>query len=587
MLHRLQIQNLAIIDALTLDFSEGFTVLTGETGAGKSIIIGALNLILGERASSDDVRTGCDSATVEALFDISALDRVRECMVALNLPLAGGELVIRREISAQGRSRCLVNGCLVPLGQLRSIGDLLVDLHGQHQHQSLLKVELHREILDLFGGTPIRNALETYRELYARHSHVLSCLKNLDRDEREKARLEGLLEYQVKEINDAGLEPGEEETWIEESRRLKHADVLLGNTLSANDLLHEGEVESATVTSLLSRCAALITEAAHLDPSLEELRTRIESALSEIEDIASQVRSYSSEIEHNPQRLEEVEDRLHLIHKLKAKYGTTIQEILTERDRFEQELHALTHSREEQERLEREAAELEKEMAGAAETLSGLRRKFGDIFSDGLRAHLKELEMPSTRFQVRLVREAVLEGRAALDEDGDTPALSERAILFPDGKRYHVYDSGVDRVEFMISPNPGEALKPLRKIASGGELSRIMLALKLLMRSMDKIPTLVFDEIDTGISGHTGARIGDKMIQLGKEYQVICITHLPQIASKAAYHLAVTKVRQKQRTLTRVVRLDHEQRLQEIARLLGGKTDSSIALSHAQELLQE
>lgn len=574
MLTRLQIRDLAIIDKLTLDLSGGFTALTGETGAGKSIIIGAMNLVLGERASSDDVRTGCDQAVVEALFDIEGHGPLCTALSEWNLGGEGNELVIRREISAQGRSRCLVNGRLAPLGQLKSIGDLLADLHGQHQHQSLLKVELHRVIVDAFGGADLLKGIEAFGKLYARHGEVVRRLDSLNRDEREIERQKDLLEYQVREIEEAHLDPGEDTALEEDRRRLQHADVLLQNAAAAWDLLFEGEVEAATVEEMVSRCEKLLAESARLDPSLQNLEERLAAARLELSDISSTLRSYADGLEHDPARLQEVEDRVYLIGQLKKKYGATIDEILEKKDRFEEELHELTHSREEQERLEAELGDVVKKLARAAEELSKKRKKVGDRFASGICRELKELEMPGVKFQVKLDRETGGEENA-------------RAIPFPRGKRYVIHEAGVDQVEFLISPNEGEDVKPLKKIASGGELSRIMLALKVLMRSQDQVPTLVFDEIDTGISGRTGARIGQKMSALGDHYQVICITHLPQIAVKAAEHFAVRKVKEKHRTLTRVERLNTNDRLAEVARLLGGKADSPIARRHAKELMAE
>jgi DNA repair protein RecN (Recombination protein N) len=488
----------------------------------------------------------------------------------------------------------MVNGRILPLAQLREIGDFLVDLHGQHQHQSLLKVELHREILDAFGGKSLAGASAAFQGLHAQYLDIVAKLRILDKDERELARQKDLLEYQLNEIEGTGLEPEEDEALEEEIRRLKHADELLKNTAQAIDLLFEGEVEEATAASLVSRSEALLDDAARLDPSLQELADRLAAARAEIEDIASMLRSYSAGLEHNPARLAEAEDRLHLIRQLKAKYGDTIEEILEERDRIERELHTLTHSREEKERLEARRAKIEKDLVRAAEKLSRERRRAGDAFSKGLRVLLEELDMPEVRFEVRLDREVIDPGaRGRDDQPRGTEARqadrqgSAHSIRFPDGKLYRIHEAGVDRVEFLISPNPGEELRPLRKIASGGELSRIMLALKVLMRSLDQVPTLIFDEIDTGIGGKTGARIGEKMAELGEGYQVLCITHLPQIAAQAGAHFAVTKLQQGKRTLTRVEGLDGDDRLEEIARLLGGKADSPIARRHAKELLAQ
>ena len=610
MLLRLHIEDLAIIDALTLDFTDGFTALTGETGAGKSIILGALNLVMGERASSDDVRTGCESAVAEALFDVSACARLRDLLAEWGLlegdvvlptgvfgkkrpgtPNGPVDLVLRREIGAQGRSRCLANGRMVTLAQLRQIGDRLVDLHGQHQHQSLLRVETHREILDGFGDGEHVRALGEYRALFERYSAVVARLRSLNRDEREIERQKGVLEYQLREISEAELTPGEDAVLDEERRRLTHAEALKHNATEANDLLYEGENCPAAVADLVAQVAALAAESVRLDPSLGAVAERLEAVRAEVDDLAATLRSYAEDLEHDPERLSEIEDRLHLIRQLKRKYGGTIEEILEKAGQFERELHTLTHGREEQERLEAERAQLEREVAQAAERLSAKRRETGERFSKGLQRQLKDLEMTAVRFEVRLDREES-GGKPLVSEDGDEagdsrhePSKAGDCLLFPDGKRYRVHDYGVDLVEFLFSPNVGEALKPLRKIASGGELSRIMLGLKVLLRSQDQVPTLIFDEIDTGISGRTGTAVGEKMADLGGRYQVVCITHLPQIAARAAHHFVVRKTQQKGRTLTRVERLDTVERQAEIARLLGGEPDSAIARRHASELL--
>ncbi|MBU0754769.1 MAG: DNA repair protein RecN [Planctomycetes bacterium] len=614
MLLRLHIENLAIIDRLTLDFEPGFTALTGETGAGKSIILGALNLVLGERASSDDVRSGCPGALVEALFDLTKLTALHELLGTLHLndqePAAGAiasnsetapinELVIRREVSANGRSRCLINGKLVPLAQVKTIGEHLVDLHGQHQHQSLLKVELHREILDDFGGRPLIRCLETYEAQFQAYRRLLQKIQALDRNEQEVARQQGLLEFQINEIDELELSPGEDESLELERLRLQHADLLLRNSALISNILFEGEGEPATASGLISRCESLLHEAARVDPSLQSLQERLESSRAEIDDIAATLRSFAAEMEHQPSRLEEVEDRIHSISRLKKKYGNTVEAIFEARNRFEEELYSLTHRREELEQLHALRIKLEKDLAKAADDLTLARQKTGETFSKGLLRQLKELDMPGVRFEVRLEKEIMDATRRDLSagrpgEDEAIPAQSQPQVVTGgvyvtglDGKRVRLHDKGADLVEFLISTNPGEDLKPLRKIASGGELSRIMLSLKALMRTLDQVPTLIFDEVDTGISGRTGARIGEKMADLGKEYQVICITHLPQIAAQAQAHFAVTKKRQGRRTLTRVDRLLDEQRLEEIARLLGGPVDSAIARKHARELLAQ
>lgn len=584
MLLRLYIHDLAIIDDLTLEFSSGFTALTGETGAGKSIIIGALNLLLGERASNDDVRTGAKAALVEALFDVTGRSSIEALLKELNLAedMESGELILRREVSAQGRSRCMVNGRLVPLAQMRRLGDLLVDLHGQHQHQSLLRIETHRVLLDAYGGVPLRKALDTYSEAYARYGRLSAQLRALDRDERDIERQKGLLEYQLNEIRDVAPEAGEDEALEEELQRLRHSDALKRDAFYVVDVLLEGEAQETTVLGLLGLCEESMQGATRLDGSLEEYATRLVDARAELDDLALSLRSYAAGLEHDPVRLSDAEDRLHALSQLKRKYGATLGEVLVAAERFAEELDALVHSDEARERLEAEVAGVALDLAQAAEMLSAKRRTVGEKFSKDLRAELKQLEMPDVRFEVRLDRDK--NGELASEEE-DAPVAEGSLIEFPDGVRYRVYAHGVDQVEFLLSPNAGEGLKPLRRIASGGELSRIMLALKVIMRKLDQVPTLIFDEIDTGISGKTGRRVGEKMLALGKGYQVLCITHLPQIAAQATKHFAVRKSKERRRTLTRVNLLDNQARCGEIARLLGGDPESDVALEHARELL--
>ena len=604
MLQHLHIQDLAIIDSLDLEFGEGFTVLTGETGAGKSIIIGALNLVLGERASSDDVRSGCDAARVEATFRVSGNERIARALAEYQLAPDGesDDLPIRREVSAQGRSRCVINGVAAPLWQLRRIGDLLVDLHGQHQHQSLLRVELHREILDACGGAPVLRARANWRETFMRFREVTARLRRADRDAREAERHKGLLEYQLQEIRSAAPEPGEDAALEEERRRLEHAEALLEHTAGANEILYEGENVGATAADLLGRATDMLEAAATLDPSLGEAAARLAAQRAEIEDVCVILRDYASGLESDPARLQTVDDRLHTLGRLKKKYGATVGEVLEAADRFEKELGDLTLTTEDRGKLEKERLALEKELVRLAGELTDARRKAAERFSKDLRKELKQLEMPNVRFEVRIEPERIdapVTDHAEEEEDGPpddgpdfaletepaTKAPSSVAIPIAGAGLCRVHEHGADAVEFLISPNPGEELRPLRRIASGGELSRIMLALKVLLTGIEQVHTLVFDEIDTGISGRTGVRIGEKMVALGDDRQVVCITHLPQIAAQATTHYVVEKTEEKKRTLTRVRNVDGADREREIARLLGGEPDSELARSHARELL--
>lgn len=592
MLQSLRIRNLAIIDELELEIQPGFTALTGETGAGKSIIIGALNLILGERASSEDVRSGCEKAEVEALFELGPQTPAAKWLQQWDPEMeAGEELIIRREVSAQGRSRAFINGRITPLRQLRELGDLLTDLHGQHQHQSLLHVENHRAILDDQSGEEGERARSAFAELYQKHRKLRKTLNKLNRDEREVERQKGILEFQIHEIHEADPAPDEMEALQEERERLRHVDSLRQHTAFSVEALYEGENLDHTVTDLLGRCEEEMTAAARMDPSLESTVELIAEARVRVEEAVNALRTYGEKLEADPQRLEEIEARLHLLKTLCRKYGGSLPEVLAEAERMEEELHGLTHQDEEQERLRKELEGLEKNLGAAAEKLTACRKKTAQGFAKSLLTHLKDLDMAKARFEARV--EPMTEKPAPEDEEEDgeeepLPKPAESALIpLPDGQMVRVNETGADQVEFLISPNAGEELKPLRKIASGGELSRIMLALKALTRSQTRVPVLVFDEIDTGISGQTGSRVGEKMARLAENCQVLCITHLPQIAARASHHFAVEKEVVKKRTLTRLKVLKKEDREKEIARLLGGETDSVIALEHARQLLAQ
>lgn len=609
MLEHLEIQDLAIIDALSIDFSRGFCALTGETGAGKSIIIGALNLILGERASSEDVRSGRPRARVEAVFHIADCPSVKEALGEFDLMPDGDsdQLIVRREVSAQGGSRCIVNGVSAPLWQVRRLGDHLVDLHGQHQHQSLLHVELHREIVDAVGGKPLASAKNEWRDLFARYRQVCTRLAALDRDRRELERRKDLLRYQLEEIEGAGLEPGEDEALAAERTRLEHAESLMQLAGGACELLYEGEHATAAA-DLMAQALEMVERAARLDVSLGALAERLGAVRADLEDAALQLRDYASGLDSDPARLAAVSDRLHTIGRLKKKYGASVDDILEAAEGFRREFEGLSVSEENREALEAERDALEKRLAQAGDALSAQRRKAAARFARDIKAQLADLEMPDVRFEVRIEREPLAapekkddggeELQSDAPDDGDTerPRFGERhgggsssgpssTVRFEDAGPCRVYEHGADSVEFLISPNPGEDLRPLRRIASGGELSRIMLALKVILSGREQVPTLVFDEIDTGISGRTGARIGEKMAALGQERQLICITHLAQIAARAERHYAVRKGREGNRTLTRVEALGGEARELEIARLLGGEVDSAVARKHAGELL--
>jgi DNA repair protein RecN (Recombination protein N) len=569
MIRELRIHNLAIIEELELELGPGLNILTGETGAGKSIILGALRLVLGERASSDDIRTGAKNAAVEASIEGPLPSPVRDILeeAGISAQDQGDDLILRRELAPGGKSKAVVNGRLTPIHQLKALGDQLVDLHGQHQHQSLLNPERHIEALDAFAETAPQ--LRKMAAAHARWSATQGDLARLQGDERALERERAMLGHQVDEIAKADLRPGEEEELTAQRTRLRNAERLRQASSRAQVALQEGDSQAPAVLETLGRVEADIRELAELDPAEKPSAKSAADLLYRVEDLAARMRDYSASAESDPARLEAIEDRLDMIRALKRKYGESIEKILEAMDAYSKRLNSIVNRNEEIEQIEKRLLEDEESLVKAAEALSAKRRKAARTFEKKLVKELGELQMERAGFQVDFQREPAAEGQGAPFAEG----------------RLAVSPQGVDRVEFLLATNPGEGLKPLRRIASGGELSRIMLAMKSLLAARDAIPTLVFDEIDVGISGATADVLGEKMRRLGQSHQVICITHLPQIAARASRHFAVEKITRGKRATTAVRRLDESEREGELARLLGGESASKTGLRHARELL--
>ncbi len=573
MLLELIIQNFAIIDQLRLRFGQGFNVLTGETGAGKSIIIDAVSLLLGGRADAEVIRAGADRATIEGLF---LLDEETQALVNPLLEQDGLEgddpalLNLAREIRREGRSICRVNGRSVTLKVLEGIGQYLVDIHGQSEHLSLLRVREHVDLLDRYGNLwPLREQVaDLVRQLRA----VRQELAGLRRDERELARRLDLLQYQVGEIEAARLTPGEEEELVLERTRLTNAEQLQQLADEAYSTLYEGSQEQAAAVDLVQTAARALAGLARLDPSTTALSQTAESLGYQLEDLAGLVRTYRDRVEFNPQRLSQVEERLALIHSLQRKYGDSIEEVLAFAARARQELQTIEHSGERIAELAAEEERLLRQIGHLGAELSARRREAGERLSAGIEAELKELSMARARFGV------ALEWRDAADG------------AYVEGRRVAFDLTGLDRVEFLVSPNVGEPLRPLVRIASGGETSRLMLALKTVLAQADRTPTLIFDEIDAGIGGRVGAVVGQKLWGLtvsdgGKvrRHQVLCVTHLPQLACYGDLHLQVSKGVVADRTVTSVRALEGQEREQEIAAMLGAVTAKTRA--SAREML--
>jgi len=589
MLSELHIRDFAIIDELHLSFAPGFTVLTGETGAGKSIIIDAVSLVLGGRADPTMVRAGADRALVEAIFRLEPARQEALRPILEREGLEGDEpdlLVLSREIRAEGRSICRVNGRAVTLALLREVAEGLVDIHGQSEHLSLLRVREHIFLLDRFAG------LEPLRARVAGLVEQVRAVRReriaLEQDEKERARRIDLLQYQIAEIEVAHLQPGEEEELAEERVRLANAEHLALLLAEALRALDEGGAEGTAATDLLGRAVRALEGLARIDGTLAPRLQEAEELLYRLQDLAAGLRDYRRRVEYNPRRLAEVEERLDLIRRLKRKYGATVAEVLDYARRAAAELEAITHSEERIADLLAQEEHLLAELGHVVLELSARRREAARRLAAGIERELQDLRMAGARFDVEFRWEEDPKGIPL------TPDLLAQYGLERVGPAGRIaFDAtGIDRVEFLVSPNPGEPLKPLAKIASGGETSRLMLALKAVLCRVDETPTLIFDEIDQGIGGRVGATVGEKLWRLstagpdgGLAHQVLCVTHLPQLAGFGDAHLRVEKIPLEGRTVTRVTALEGPARVEELAQMLGASGES--AYRSAEEILEE
>ncbi len=574
MLVELNVKNFAIIDELHLRFNPGFNVLTGETGAGKSIIIDAVSTLLGGRADTTMIRSGTDAAQVEGIFHLNETAKGVVLPLLQQDGLEGDDeniLVLAREIRREGRSVCRVNGRAVTLGALEDIGQHLVDIHGQTEHLSLLRVREHVDFLDRYGD--LWGLRQEVADLVRELRQVRQDLDALVRDERELARRADLLTYQIREIAAANLRVGEEKELSEERTRLANAEHLMELANQAYHALYVGEKGQSSALDLLGQVAHSLTDLEKIDAGLQEQRRVAEEATYQLEDLARSLRAYRDSIEFNPARLGQVEERLDLIYSLKRKYGDSIAEILAFGEAAQRELDGITHSEERVEELRGREEELLRRIGAVAARLSAQRRATGEQLGKAIEAELKDLGMEGARFGVAIEQKQA--------EDG---------AWVGDG-RYAFDTAGIDRVEFLIAPNVGEPLKSLVKIASGGETSRLMLALKTVLTAADRTPTLIFDEIDAGIGGRAGGVVGQKLWSLtagigpgGAGHQVLCVTHLPQLAGYGDVHFKVDKGVVGERTLTMVQQLADEERVEELASMLG--TATKVTRRSAQELLE-
>jgi DNA repair protein RecN (Recombination protein N) len=564
MLLELSIRNYAIIDALDLRFGPGFSVLTGETGAGKSIIIDSLNLLLGSRADSTMVRSGATRAQIEGIFDISSTDGLL-VEILIREQLGGDEpdrLVLSREIRSNGRSSSRVNGRIVNLDLLRQVSGGLVDIHGQSEHLSLMRMREHINLLDRYGG--LGDERESVGELVGLLNRVRSELAQLLQDERELARRQDLLSYQITEIQNANLQPGEDEELGEERTRLANAGQLAALADEALAYLDTEIDELPAIRDLLGHMLRALGNLIRIDPSQSKLKETVEQLSFQTDDLLEALRNYREQVEFNPGRLGNVEERIELIRNLQRKYGDSIDDVLAFAQRAQVELDTISNSEERIAELAAEEERLLREIGRAGAALSARRQEAAVAMSAAVESELEDLRMQGARFGVDIQWQP--------DPSG---------VFVPDSaQRIAFSTTGLDRVEFLISPNPGEPLKPLVKIASGGETARLMLAIKTVLSRADHTPSLIFDEIDQGIGGRVGQTVGQKLWSLGfgqsGRRQVVCITHLPQLAGFGDTHYRVEKQVSGDRTTTRVQRLDIlEDQIGEIAQMLGGETEAT------------
>ena len=566
MLLELRIENFAIIDKIDLELGPGLTVFTGETGAGKSIIIDAVETLLGVRADMSIIRTGVAHSSVEATFKIMPKVREQVHQILKEEALLDDEnyVTLRREFRREGRNIARVNGRTVNLAMLKGLGELLIDLHGQSEHLSLLRVKSHLHLLDRFAEAEVE--LEDYQKSYRDLQQVRAELRQLRQSEKEATRKMEMLAFQVQEIEQAGLEPDEEESLKSERVRLANAENLAKQANIALVALDEGELDSASASDRLGIALQALEDLVKVDQEQAEFLSRVQELFDGTVDLARDLSGYLQEIEFEPERLEEVEERLNLIYSLKRKYGETISEILAFGAQAQEELDAITHAEERMQKLEGEEKKLLKLLAEKALAVSGKRHQSSEQLSKEIEGELRDLRMDEAKFSVSF-----------------STSPDPRGLPLPDGSRVAFDQNGFEQVEFMVAPNPGEGMKPLVKIASGGETSRLMLALKNVLARADHTPTLIFDEIDQGIGGRVGAVVGEKLWNLAREHQVLCITHLAQLAGYGDRHFKVEKSISKGRTVTVVTGVTDQDRLVELAQMLGDLSEGT--LQSANEIL--
>lgn len=555
MLIDLQVKNFALINKVNINFKQGLNILSGETGAGKSIIIGALDLLLGARASTDVIRSGKKAAYISAFFQPDELKIINKILLEAGIEKEENGILIAREIRENGRNRTLINGQLATLKIVKKISRYLIDIHGQHEHQLLLDQGSHLMILDAFIGDEISDLKSEIKSLYQKITEVRKELSEIEIDDSERVRELDVINFQIDEIEAASLQEGEYDKLKEEYNSLAHAEDIhkisaeMINTLSGDDYNEEG---------IIDRLAVLKNKFAEIEDynqNLKKLNKKFTNVYYALEEFIFDLRDFENSFAYDEERIAVLSDRLDLINTLLRKYGEDVETVLSYLEELYQKRDRLEHAEEKISSLSRKEKKLEKKLENKSAELSKIRKKFAEDLEIKLKHELKDLAMEDVRFKV-------------------------------DFNKKEISADGTDRIEFLISPNRGENLKSLAKIASGGELSRIMLSLKTITAALDQVDTLVFDEVDSGVGGKTAAKMAAKLNQIAKDRQIICITHLPQLASAANHHFLIKKEKGKNRTYTRIQSLNQKERVNEIARMIGGTTITDKTLAHAEEMLQ-
>lgn len=559
MLQALHIQNFAIIQELSLDFNQGMTVLTGETGAGKSIIIDAVGLLAGGRGSAEFVRYGTKKCLLEGQFLLNENKEVMRLLDKHAIDSDDQVVMIQREIHATGRNVCRINGSIVTIAVLREIGNAMIDIHGQNEHQELMDSESHIELLDQYGNAKLETSKNRYQMLFKEYKKVKKEQNNWQYNEREFAQRLDILKFQVEEISDAQLEDNEEESLKEEEQKLSNHQSIV-EALSNSYKALQGDEDSSGLDSV-GQAMDIMSSIESMDEKFKQIYDTLSSAFFQIQEASSEIYNEMDSLEYDEERLNEIEERLNLIQQLKRKYGTSISEIKTFLQNAVDELEKIENREGQMDHLNKRVVELERKLLEEGKTLSTLRRQTALKLEKAIHEQLKELFMDKVVFEVQFLR--------------DFKAFSMDSA----------HDNGLDKIEFYVSTNPGEPLKPLVKVASGGELSRMMLAMKTVFSKEQGITSIIFDEVDTGVSGRVAQAIADKIYSVAFHSQVLCITHLPQVAAMADQHLYISKVIAEDRTSTHVEQLADKDKISEVARMLAGSEITKLTMDTANELL--